>query len=155
MKFLGQTRQSGTERFVLSPGERHDRLWLFETGPAQMKAISREGLTSAPTDSFVLSILAFIFLCIWRSGACLFGSIFLPFYFYLYSLINPPLPLFTVGCIIYSIVYSKGRKEVLHTKNEGRVVGLFHILHRNCLLKQVTEEKKGGMGRRGKRHEQL
>ena len=67
----------------------------------------------------------------------------------------PPPSLFTVGCIIYSITQSKGRKEVLHTKNEGWVVGLFHILHRNCLLKYATEGKKGGMGRRGRRREHL
>jgi hypothetical protein len=58
-------------------------------------------------------------------------------------LLFPHPPHFTVGCIIYSITWSKGRKEALHTKNEGRVVGLFHILHRNCLLKHVTEKKEG------------
>jgi hypothetical protein len=110
MKFLGQTRQSGTERLVLSPlGNVTTDLWLFETGPAQMKAISRVeaglcydrffcaldfSIHTLHSYLFVYEDQVFVYL-----GQYSFLSISL-----LILLFPPPPPsLFTLGCIIYSI----------------------------------------------------
>jgi hypothetical protein len=53
----------------------------------------------------------------------------------------------------------KEEKYVLHTVNGRKANWIGHILHRNCLQKNVIEGKIGGIievtGRRKRRHKQL
>jgi len=67
-------------------------LWLFGTGPAQMKAILWEaglcfGSFVCAFDSSIHTLRSYFF-CVWGSGVCLFGSIFLS----ISVLIHPPPP---------------------------------------------------------------
>jgi hypothetical protein len=53
----------------------------------------------------------------------------------------------------------KEERNILHTIKRRKANWIGHILHRNCLLKQVIEGKVEGriemMGRRGRRRKQL
>jgi len=48
------------------------------------------------------------------------------------------------GCVKNEVVLQRAKKErnTLHTIKMRKVNWIGHILHRNCLLKHVNEEKK-------------
>ena len=102
-------------------------LWLFGTGPAQMKAILWEadlcfGRFFCAFDSSIHTLHSYFFVNEDQVFVYIgqYSFLFLSLFFY-----PPPSPptLLTVGSFIFSITWSKGGKEVLHTKNEGRVFG--------------------------------
>jgi len=48
-------------------------------------------------------------------------------------------------------MYSQKDRNILHTTKRRKAIWIGHILHRNCLLKQVMEGNLEGAGRRGRR----
>ena len=49
----------------------------------------------------------------------------------------------------------KEERNILHTIEQRKASWVGHTLHRNCLLKHVTEGKIEGTVRRGRRREEL
>jgi len=49
----------------------------------------------------------------------------------------------------------KGERDILHTRKKETTNFIGHILHRNCLLKCVTEGKIKSTGRRGRKRKPL
>jgi hypothetical protein len=60
--------------------------------------------------------------------------------------------------VIYEVLHRvREERRFTHTVERRKANWLGHILHRNCLLKHVTEGKieEGVTGRRGRRRKQL
>ena len=49
----------------------------------------------------------------------------------------------------------KEERNVLHSIKRRKANWISHLLRRNCLLKQITEGKMGGTGKRGRRRKEL
>jgi hypothetical protein len=57
--------------------------------------------------------------------------------------------------ITSGITHIPKERSTMHKITPKKGIWICHILHRNCLLKHVIEDKIAVTGKRGKRHKQL